>query len=274
MRLIRNRRNYGIEGKTMTIIREAIVDGKRYPVTISDENEALLAAEAAGRAIIGIWRPEPPELLEPPELFGPPEILGPSGNSERPPASSLPAPSALSACLYLVADPEDVTEELLERTVRRKQDLPWLITETGRLLIREFAPGDPLEPPSLHDGDGVFSDWEKREAYRRSQYRLCECGLWAVVEKGSGRIAGKAGLTGGELGYHIYPEFRGRGYAGEACEAILAYGFQKMDLQEICLRIREENGPSAALARKLGFSGEEKDGGTLLYRLEKARGEG
>lgn len=223
----------------MTIIRETIVDGITYPVTISDENEALLAAEAAGRAIIGIWRP------------------------------GCPAPSGLDACLYLVTGPEDVTEELLERTVRRRRDLPWRITETPRLLIREFGSDDPLEPESPDDGDGVFSDWEKREAYRRSQYRLCECGLWAVVEKESGRIAGKAGLTGGELGYHIYSGFRGRGYAKEACEAILAYGFWSMELQEIRLRIRKENGPSVSLAGKLGFSGEGEDSGALLFRLER-----
>lgn len=230
----------------MTIIRETIVDGKRCSVTISDENEALLAAEAAGRAIIGIWRPEPPVDTK-----------------------DLPAPSALDACLYLVTGPEDVTEELLERAVRRKRDLPWRIAETKRLLIREFGSDDPLEPPSSHDGDGVFSDWEKREAYRRNQYRLCECGLWAVVEKENGRIAGKAGLTGGELGYQIYPGYRGHGYAKEACEAILAYGFGSMELQEIRLRVREENAPSVSLARKLGFSGEERDGGLLLFRLEK-----
>ena len=36
--------------------RYAIVNGEKIPVLISDENEALLAAKAAGRAIVGLWR--------------------------------------------------------------------------------------------------------------------------------------------------------------------------------------------------------------------------
>ena len=41
----------------MTIIKEVIVYGTVYPVTISDDGEALQAAQAAGRAIVGIWVP-------------------------------------------------------------------------------------------------------------------------------------------------------------------------------------------------------------------------
>jgi recombination protein RecR len=37
--------------------RIAVVNGREVPVLISDEKEALLAAKAAGRAIIGLWRP-------------------------------------------------------------------------------------------------------------------------------------------------------------------------------------------------------------------------
>ena len=36
--------------------RYAVVDGEKIPVLLSDENEALLAAKAAGRAIVGLWR--------------------------------------------------------------------------------------------------------------------------------------------------------------------------------------------------------------------------
>ena len=42
----------------MKQIRNVMVDGRNCPVTISDENEALSAAAAAGGAIIGIWDPD------------------------------------------------------------------------------------------------------------------------------------------------------------------------------------------------------------------------
>ena len=35
----------------MTIVKEVTVEGIRYPVTVSDDNEALLAAAAAGSAL-------------------------------------------------------------------------------------------------------------------------------------------------------------------------------------------------------------------------------
>lgn len=42
----------------MREIRYAAVNGKEIPVLISDENEALLAAMAAGGAIVGLWSGE------------------------------------------------------------------------------------------------------------------------------------------------------------------------------------------------------------------------
>ena len=221
----------------MKIIRNVMVDGRCCPVTISDENEALSAAHAAGGAIIGIWGTEHQN----------------GGAEEGKEASS----DGFDACLYLVTAPEDITEELLERAVRRHLDLPWRIAETSRLLLREYAADDPLEPESEYDGDGVFSDWEKREAYRHSQYRFSECGLWAVVEKESGQIVGKAGLTDGELGYHIYVPYRNRGYAAEACRAVLSYAKEELGLSEVVLKVAEDNIASRALAERLGFQQQE-----------------
>ena len=94
----------------MTIEREVTIVGQTYPVILSDENEALQAAKAAGRAIVGLWRE----------------------NGEKQPAD-------YSSCLYLITDPEDADETFLERVVRRYLALPWLIAETDRLIIREFS---------------------------------------------------------------------------------------------------------------------------------------
>ena len=159
----------------MTIEREVTIAGQTYPVILSDENEALQAAKAAGRAIVGLWRE----------------------NEEKQPAD-------YSSCLYLITDPEDADETFLERVVRRHLALPWLIAETDRLIIREFSQDDPLEPASAEDADGTFSDWNKREEYRKHQYRFAECGLWALERRADGELVGKAGLTDGELGYRIY----------------------------------------------------------------------
>ena len=97
--------------KIMQEIRTTYINGHEIPVLISDEKEALLAAKAAGRAIIGLWRPEQ-------EM------------------------DAISAAKYVVEDLNDVSEEYLERIARRHLGLPWRICETERLLIRELFADD------------------------------------------------------------------------------------------------------------------------------------
>ena len=215
----------------MTIVKEVTVEGIRYPVTVSDDNEALLAAAAAGRAIIGIWDP-----------------------------SVRPLGAGFDACLYLVCEMEAADDMLLEKAVRRQYGLPWIIAQTKRLLIREFTKDDPLEAESADDGDGVFSDRARREDYIDNQYRFHECGLWALVLKKSGLIIGKAGITAGELGYHIYGPFRGRGYAFEACSAILGYAEEELGLRLVRIKTVEGNEASVRLAEALGFSRTEDTG--------------
>lgn len=215
----------------MTIVKEVTVEGTRYPVTVSDDNEALLAAAAAGRAIIGIWDP-----------------------------SVRPLGAGFDACLYLVCEMEAADDMLLEKAVRRQYGLPWIIAQTKRLLIREFTKDDPLEAESDDDGDGVFSDRARREDYIDNQYRFHECGLWALVLKKSGLIIGKAGITAGQLGYHIYGPFRGRGYAFEACSAILGYAEEELGLRHVRIKTGEGNEASVRLAEALGFSRTEDTG--------------
>ncbi|WP_294143649.1 GNAT family N-acetyltransferase [uncultured Clostridium sp.] len=224
----------------MTIIKEVTVEGKQYPVTVSDENEALLAAAAAGRAIVGIWDPD----------------RGGSG-------------AGFDACLYLIGEPGAADEMLLERAVRRNAGLPWIIAETDRLLIREFTSEDPLEPESPDDGGGVFSNRILRGNYIAGQYRFHECGLWALVEKQSGAVIGKAGITDGELGYHIYEPFRSQGYALEACGAIIEYAREELGLKRLAIKTESENKASASLAQKLGFmlsgTAAEAEEGLLVF---------
>jgi ribosomal-protein-alanine N-acetyltransferase len=205
------------------LIREVQVpvEGCLYPAVISDDGDALLSAAAAGKTVIGILR----------------EGVGGPG---------------FSRCLYLVDSPEAVTRKLLERAVRRTAGLPWLIAGTPRLMIREFQDSDPLEPPSEHDGDGVFSSREKRRSYIWNQYRIAEYGIWALVRKSDGRIVGKCGIDR-QFCYHIYPDFRRQGYAEEASRAVFAYAKRELGMTELTGLIRADNTASRRLAEKLGM---------------------
>ena len=223
--------------------REITVEGKNFRVTISDEYEALRSALAEGRAVIGLW------------------------DRNR-------ADQCLSPASYLVESLADITPELLERVVRRKEEIPWHITDTRRLQIREFAAADADEMPREPDGgrdDAVFCSRLSLEDYIRNQYGFYEYGIWALCDRNSKTIVGKAGIfnldisadeefytlvkkndTPLELGYHIFTQYRRQGYAKEACQAILTYAASSIT-DRIYARVQEENHASVRLLESLGF---------------------
>lgn len=89
----------------MQEIRYAMVDGEKVPVLISDENEALQAAKAARRAIVGLWRED--------------------GKENEWCADTL------------ITDVEDADEEFLERIARRIWDCPGRsVRRSGSFSVR------------------------------------------------------------------------------------------------------------------------------------------
>lgn len=210
--------------------REIRIEGNIYSVVISDQRTALLAAKAAGRAVVGL-------LTE--------------NNSQE-----------LSGIRYLVETVQAADDGYLERIVRREKGMPWIIGESSRLLLREFIMGDErqvLPEPEDEEADSIFYCREKLKAYIRSQYGFFEHGLWAIVRKADGKILGKAGVTAGEaadegmfLAYHVFGPYRRRGYAWEACRMVLDYVEREYKSQIFAL-VRETNEASRRLLEKLGF---------------------
>ena len=139
----------------MQEIRYAMVDGEKVPVLISDENEALQAAKAARRAVVGLWREDGKENEWCADTF--------------------------------ITDVEDADEEFLERIARRHMGLPWTICETERLILREIAERDYEEIVKNHVDDGLDTA-EKIAGYTKHHYEVFEFGFWAVEEKKSGNL--------------------------------------------------------------------------------------
>ena len=118
----------------------------------------------------------------------------------------------------------------------------------------------------------MFYTPELLDAYIRHQYRFCEYGIWAVVRKSDGALVGTAGVSAGqeedgqksageaegeeeawlELGYHIFRPYRRRGYAREACEAVIAYAEQEFSCR-IRAAVKPDNTASVRLLKKLGI---------------------
>lgn len=220
----------------MTREYKVTVEGKIHTVVASDDREALLAAKAAGKASVELWKKGQGMFLT----------------------------------RYVVESLEDLTKEYLEQVVRRELGLPWEILRTRRLVIREFKLGDEAcVPADPEDGeaDGTFRDRRRLEEYIRCQYGFYGYGIWAVIQRHGGVMVGKAGVTnvrweseGGqdtgealELGYHIFTPYRGRGYAREACEGILEWCKEQGISPSVYAKTDSRNQKSVNLLKKLGF---------------------
>ena len=114
-----------------------------------------------------------------------------------------------------------------------EKNVPAIIAETGRLLLRELVDDDlPGLCRVLQDSDvtyayeRVFSDreigsWLKRQIQCYAQEGF---GMWAVVLKETGKMIGHAGISMQvygdeelpEIGYMFEKEFWHRGFATEA----------------------------------------------------------
>lgn len=218
-------------------------------VLVSDEEELLLEAAAQGSPAIGVC-----------------------GGGELP----------VEACRYAVENAEDIDEALLQRAAYRSAGLPLEIAETKRLRIRELVPGDfkAFQCRRLSGQDRELAGEDLRRffceeefyAYIRWNYDFFDRGIWALCRKEDGKIVGIAGFCEGsdedELGYLIFPEERKKGYAYEACCALIEYGREELHIRDCLFRIREDNLASLALWKKLCERYEEspgcKSGGRLL----------
>ena len=230
--------------------RQLVIAGTEYKIVISDEPKALLAARAAGSAVVGLWEPD----------------------SEK----------DYSMVTYLAERTEDIDDAYLERVIRRTHGLPWQIAETGRLRIRELQLSDLLHIPAEPEdsaGDKIFQNEETLAAYISCQYEFYGYGQWALEDKTTGQLVGIAGIDGGagipgirpdgepavregdslELGYHIFIPFRRRGYALEACRAIIAYAKAELGIHILYIKTDASNEASVCLAKKLNFIQSQKD---------------
>lgn len=182
---------------------------------------------------------------------------------------------------------EELPQAYLRRIWCNAQGIPVQIAETERLIIRESVVEDAeafwklyrdsecrkyLQQPPVNMEYGLSKEARERgvaayrryiEEYRKGQYAFFEYGMWTVVEKKNGAVVGRAGLEQQKmqvsLGYAILPEYRGRGYAVEACGAILDYCKECGYEDQVAVTIDDGNAASKGVYQKL-----IRDGAVLL----------
>lgn len=149
------------------------------------------------------------------------------------------------------------------------------IIETERLILREILEEDEKalfeldSDPDVHEfvGKKPIETLEQIKmviTFIRQQYLDYGVGRWAVVEKSSGNVIGWAGLkfidekVNGhkdfyELGYRLMKKHWGKGYATEASKAIVEFGFEELEAEDIYAMTDPKNLASKKVLEKTGF---------------------
>lgn len=141
--------------------------------------------------------------------------------------------------------------------------------ETERLTLRPFREDDVAAFFELsQDPDVVRYVGDRKvptlqEAWRGvaawiGHWALRGYGQWAIEERGSGRLIGRAGIInpadwpGPEVGYLLGRAWWGHGYATEAARAAMDWGFREIGFDELISLIDPANRASIAVATRLG----------------------
>ncbi len=133
---------------------------------------------------------------------------------------------------------------------------------------------EPLVPPPLMDDALPFM----RDRLRAAPAELA---WWArlIVVRETGEAVGSLGCAGPPdadggvlVGYSVYPEFRGRGYATEALRALVAWALAQPDVRQGRATIPTDNAPSLKVAehaglRPVGTAHDEEAGEVLVYEV-------
>lgn len=144
------------------------------------------------------------------------------------------------------------TGRLIIRDVR-EEDIP--------ILVKQFAEPEARNSILSFQADESYNknELEKAMAWaqqaRRPYYKL------SVALKTGSTLIGSCTLTNAEpesfetaIGWHYGHQFRGNGYATEAARALLDFGFEFIEVNEIFADCFADNRASIRIMQKIGMS--------------------
>jgi RimJ/RimL family protein N-acetyltransferase len=167
-------------------------------------------------------------------------------------------------------------------------EIPELVSQ--RLRLRGWSAGDtdtlrriygdPLTMRYIGDGSTMPPDraWHHL-AFQLGHWQLRGYGMWAVTERSTGNLLGRAGLyhpegwPGVELGWVIERSRWGEGLATEAAQLAAEWAWESLETDRLIHLIQPDNLASVRVAAKLGASFDERitlDGvGVDVYALPR-----
>ena len=171
--------------------------------------------------------------------------------------------------------------------------------ETERLILRQFAMNDAADllelwiaDPNVQSeyGEPIYETMDVVEQLLQkwiTGYESPSFYRWAMVEKKSGRCIGQIAFCrvyedcrAAEIEYCVSAQYWGRGYAGEALQAVINHTFTHTDFAWLEAYHREENEKSGRVLEKSAMhrtetverfrrAGEEPLG-EVCYRVDRS----
>lgn len=176
----------------------------------------------------------------------------------------------LSRASYALEDIGDIEYESYLKAYERLAGLPWHIADTAHLILRETTVADVEEfyriyqnPAITRYTEALYCNREEERIYVKDYiqkvYGFYGYGIWTVLLRSTNEVIGRAGISlregfeHPELGFIIAAHHQRKGYAMEACQAVLEFACHELQFDTVQVLIHPQNEASVNLCRKLGF---------------------
>ncbi len=159
---------------------------------------------------------------------------------------------------------------------------PIPVLETERLRLRPFTFDDEAAVFALAS-DPEIACFVRFEAHRtpaetraflelaQRHYHRSDPFSWAIVRREDGRLIGSCGFVSqagergsAEIGYWLGKPYWGNGYAVEAAQALVRFGFEQMGLERVEAKCFLENQAGQRVIEKLGMKLEGTDRSEMI----------
>jgi len=150
-----------------------------------------------------------------------------------------------------------------------------IILETKRLILRQFTQADVEAMHRIFSDMETMKFWPQPFSLEATQkwigraiesYEKFGFGRYAIVLKEDGTLIGDCGfirldingVPENDLGYILFKEFWGKGFATEAASACLKYGIDNLHFQRVVANMETRHVDSKKVAEKIGMKLEKE----------------